>query len=228
MALKQGTIKNHQDQNIKLAVDNCIFTVRDGKLFVLLIKMKYKFPGQWALPGGLVGNKEDLDQAAKRILEAETAVADVYLEQLYTFSNLSRDPLARVISVAYFALISSTGVKLLTSDKYSEVAWYEYSKLPNLAYDHNEIVKYAKKRLEWKVGYTNAVWALLPAKFTLSQLQEVYEAIIEKPLDKRNFRRKILDSKLVETVGQKTLDGAHRPAELYRFVTKKQKFIEII
>lgn len=216
-------------QNIKVAVDNCIFTIIDNELYVLLIQMK-KAPYQsmWALPGGLVTHNENLDKAALRILKEETNVTDIYLEQLYTFGKTSRDPLGRVISVAYFALISSANQKLQTLPKYQSVQWWKYADLPTLAYDHNEIVKYAKQRLEWKIEYTNVIWSLLPEKFTLNQLQKAYESILGKDMDKRNFQKKIFALKLIQPLGQKSMMGAHRPAELYKFKSRKPKIVQIL
>jgi 8-oxo-dGTP diphosphatase len=224
----QEVKKEHAKQNIKLAVDNCIFTVKDGKLFILLIKMKSKLQGMWALPGGLVKDNETLGAAAQRILKQETGLSDNYLEQLYTFGKPGRDPFARVVSTAYFALIPNTNIDLKPSPKYADVRWYPVKKLPELAYDHNHIVKYAKQRLEWKISYTNAAWALLPSKFTLTELQKVFEAVLDKKLDKRNFRKKVDKVGLLKETKQTKLEGAHRPAKLYEFVSKKKKIVEII
>ncbi len=216
-------------QNIKVAVDNCIFTIIDNELYVLLIQMKKRpYQGMWALPGGLVNQGENLDKAALRILKDETNVTDVYLEQLYTFGKTKRDPLGRVISIAYFALIPSANQQLKTLAKYQSVQWWKYNDLPKLAYDHNEIIKYAKQRLEWKIEYTNVVWSLLPEKFTLRQLQQAYEAILGKAMDKRNFQKKIFALKLIQPLGQKAMFGAHRPAELYRFKSRKPKIVQIL
>lgn len=227
MAVKSAK-PNPSSQNIKIAVDNCIFTIKGDKLNILLIKMKRKFPGQWALPGGLVKNNETLDAAAKRILQEETAVSDIYLEQLYSFSQINRDPFGRVIACAYFALIPTGDIKLKTGAKYSSVQWWEFDKLPKLAYDHNQIASYAKKRLEGKITYTNIVWSLLPEKFTLSHLQKVYEIILNKKLDKRNFRKKLLALDLIAAVNEKAAIGAHRPAQLYKFKIRKPEIMEIL
>lgn len=227
MAAKNAN-NSHASQDVKIAVDNCIFTLKDGKLNILLIKMKQKFPGQWALPGGLIKNNETLDNAAQRILREETAVSDIYLEQLYTFGQISRDPFGRVVSCAYFALIPTADIKLKTGVKYTDVQWREFDKLPKLAYDHNQIAAYAKKRLESKITYTNIVWSLLPEKFTLSQLQKVYEIILNKKLDKRNFRKKLLALDLISAVAEKAALGAHRPAQLYKFKARKAEIIEIL
>lgn len=220
--------KEHAKQNIKLAVDNCIFTVKDDNLFILLIKMKDKLKGCWALPGGLIKNSETLGAAAQRILKEETGLSDYYLEQLYTFSQLKRDPFARVVSTAYFALLPNINIKLKSSQKYVAVRWYAVKKLPALAYDHQYIIKYAKQRLAWKISYTNAAWSLLPDKFTLTELQKVFEAVLDKKLDKRNFRKKIDKVAILKETSQSKLEGAHRPAKLYEFASKNKKIIEII
>lgn len=220
--------KEHAMQNIKLAVDNCIFTIKKGQLCVLLIKMKDKLEGAWALPGGLVHNSETLDAAAKRVLKAQSGVSNVYLEQLYTFSSLKRDPYARVVSTAYFALVPPNTNNIKTTEKYSDVNWFPIKNLPGLAYDHTQIAKYAQKRLADKISYTNAVWSLLPSRFTLTDLQKVYEIILGKTLDKRNFRKKILSLKLIKPTLETKLKGAHRPAKLYEFVSTKPKIVEIV
>ncbi|MCG2693714.1 NUDIX hydrolase [Candidatus Parcubacteria bacterium] len=220
--------KHPSRQNIKVAVDNCIFTVINDELHVLLIQMKKKpFTGKWALPGGLIGDKETSHNAALRILNEQTAVSDVYLEQLFTFGRPDRDPFGRVVSIAYFALIPNRGINLRTISKYADVKWHKFKNLPKLAYDHDEITAYAKTRLEWKIGYTNIVWALLPEAFAFSELQKIYEAILGKKIDKRNFRKKILSLHLLKQAGKKKR-GAHRPATLYTFKSKQMKMVEIL
>jgi len=216
-------------QQVKVAVDNCIFTVLQERLHLLLIQMtKAPFTGRWALPGGLIQGGEDLDAAAARILYEETAVADVYLEQLYTFGRPDRDPAGRVISVAYFALIHATGIELCTQPKYADVRWWPCTNLPALAYDHDEVAAYARQRLEWKLAYTNVVWSLLPRRFALTELQKVYEAVLGRQLDKRNFRKKILSLGLIEPVGEKAMRGAHRPAMLYRFTSREPQLVAML
>ena len=228
MAAKQAKM-HPAKQNIKVAVDNCIFTVIAGELHILLIQMKKKpFAGVWALPGGLVRDAETIDAAAVRILKEETGVTNVYLEQLYTFGDLGRDPFGRVTSVSYMALIPAANVTLQTIPKYAAVQWRKFSALPKLAYDHNQIALYAKKRLEWKVEYSNVVWSLLPPTFVLTDLQKVYEAVLGRELDKRNFRKKIMKLDLIESVGKKVARGAHRPAELYRFKNRTPKIVAML
>lgn len=225
----QKSERHTSEQSVKVAVDNCIFTVKDHALHLLLIQMKKEsLAGLWALPGGLIQDAETLDAAAVRILEEETGLTDVYLEQLYTFGRPDRDPFGRVISVAYFALIPAGKGELRTSSKYAGVRWWKFSRLPKLAYDHNEIAAYAKKRLAWKLEYTNVAWSLLPPKFTLSELQAVYESVLGHALDKRNFRKKILALNLIQPVGETVLRGAHRPAMLYRFTSRKTRIVDIL
>lgn len=216
-------------QNIKVAVDNCIFTVSGNELQILLIQMKKKpYTGMWALPGGLVQETEGLDAAAGRILKEETGVRDVYLEQLYTFGDPKRDTLGRVVSIAYVALIPSGGIRLRTIDKYADVKWWPFQTLPKLAYDHSAIAAYAKQRLQWKLEYSNVAWSLLPSKFTLTELQKIYEVILGRRIDKRNFRKKILGLDLVKAIGEQAMREAHRPAMLYRFLSKRPMIVEIL
>ncbi len=219
----------NKKQEVSVAVDNCIFTVIDGRLDVLLIQMmKEPFDNVWALPGGLMADGETLDAAAARILERQTGVHHVYLEQLYTFDDKTRDPDGRVISVAYVSLIPREGLELTTTDKYRAVRFWDCERLPaELAYDHAEILDYAKRRIATKIQYTNCMWSLLPEKFTLSELQTAYETVLNKPLDKRNFRKKILALGLVTALGEKSTGRRHRPAMLYRFESKTPELVEV-
>ena len=220
---------SQKKQNIKVAVDAVIFTIQRGQLMTLLIQMKKKpHSGKWAFPGGLLRQNETTEAAAARILKEQTSVSDVYLEQLATFSDTKRDSTGRVVSVAYFALISGEGMKLKTTDKYQDVRWWPIKKLPSLAYDHKEISKVALNRLQAKLEYSNLAWSLLEREFTLTDLQDVYETILDRKLDKRNFRKKILSLNLILQVGRKRRGGAHRPAELYRFKQRKLEYIDIL
>jgi len=212
-----------------IATDVVIFTIKNNKLQVLLIKMKKKpFTNQWACPGGLVKPNESVDSSAKRQLKTKTGVSDVYLEQLYTFGKINRDPFGRVVSVAYFALIPNAKLKLKTTKEYADVKWFQIDKLSKLAYDHTEIVKTAVERLKAKLTYTNIVYGLLSKEFTLTELQQVYEIILKKNIDKRNFRKKILSLRLVKKTNKQKSGEANRPADLYTFIKKSPQIIEIL
>ena len=216
-------------QNIKVAVDAVIFTVRGGELQTLLIQMKKRpFTGRWAFPGGLLGDRQTGVEAARRILRDQTGVAPAYLEQLATFDDPGRDPLGRVVSLAYFALIPDAGAALRTTAKYADVRWWPAGRLPALAYDHRRIAAAALRRLRAKLGYTNIAWSMLPPEFAFSQLQRIYEAILGRSLDKRNFRKKLLSLELIRPTGKMSRGGSHRPAELYRFRDRKPTFVDII
>ena len=219
-----------QPQKYKYAViatDVAIFSVHDDQLEVLLMKMK-KAPYEkaWAIPGGLVEPKESVEQAARRHLHLKAGAKNIFLEQLYTFGEVDRDPFGRVVSVAYYALVAPTGLTLDKTDY--EVRWWPISHLPAMAYDHKDIVTKAVERIRAKLGYTNVVYSLLPATFTLSELQATYEAILDTKLDKRNFRKKILALKLVEPTGKSVEGQAHRPAAYYRFVRKQPTTVSIL
>lgn len=209
-----------------VAVDTVIFTIKENELCVLLIKVKHGyFQGSWAIPGGIVDINETLDQTAKSRLEEKTGLKDVYLEQLYSFGALERDPRHRVVTVAYFALVNGEKAELNKTEKYAAIAWVPVKRIGQLAYDHNEIIDYAIQRLKYKMEYTNVIYGLMPEKFTLSELQKVYEIILETSLDKRNFRRKILSLDIIKEAGTE-IGVAHRPSTLYSFRDKTRKIIK--
>ena len=200
-------------------VDVVIFTIRDDALSVLLVKRGIEPNlGDWAIPGGFVLDHESLDEAALRELREETGVADVYLEQLYTFGDPGRDPRGRVVTVAYYALIAADRAPLEAGTDAAEAQWWPVGKLPEqLAFDHAHILDYAIQRLRAKIGYTTVGFQLLPKEFTLGQLQSVYEAILGKPLDKRNFRKRIEQLDVLTPLESWRRGGASRPARLYTF-----------
>jgi 8-oxo-dGTP diphosphatase len=207
-----------------VTVDLVIFTVELDKLKVLLVKRAEEpFMGYWSLPGGFLKTGESLDDAALRVMVDKTGVKEVYLEQLYTFGEPDRDPRNRVITVTYFALIPWKHLYQPESKKVTDLTWHPVDEMPALAFDHKEILEYAVNRLRAKAGYSNIVYGLLPEYFRLSDLQKMYEIILNKKLDKRNFRKKILESGLLQSTGQKAILGAHRPAMLYQF--KKREFL---
>ena len=201
-----------------VTVDLVIFTIAENDLKVLLIRRNGEpFKGHWALPGGFVEIDESLEDAAARELEEEAGVRNVYLEQLYTFGDPNRDPRGRVISVAYFALVDAEHQKIEAASDASDAKWHSVFKPPQLAFDHRKILDYAVWRLRNKLEWTTVGYELLPRKFTLSELQRVYEIILQKPVDKRNFRKKILSQGQIHELNETRADVAHRPAKLYSF-----------
>jgi len=218
-------------QKPSVTVDIIVFSIQNQELKVLLVKRGIPpFQGTWAIPGGFVRLNESLEEAAKRELEEETGVKEVYLEQLYTFGDVNRDPRGRTITVAYFALIDSEKAKqkLKATTDASEAEWFSISALPHLAFDHDKILKYALKRLRWKFEYTTIVFSMLPKKFTLTQLQKNYEIVFNKKFDKRNFRKKILSLNLVEKTREIQKDVSHRPPKLYSFKKRIGEIVEIL
>jgi 8-oxo-dGTP diphosphatase len=201
-----------------VTVDVVIFTIADNDLKVLLIRRGAEpFKGKWALPGGFVNLDESLEKAAARELKEEVGVSDVYLEQLYTFGEPKRDPRGRVISVCYFALVDVSRQTIRAASDAADAEWHSVFKLPRLAFDHRQVLDYAIWRLRNKIEWTTVGYELLPKKFTLSELQRVYEIILQKPVDKRNFRKRILAQGEVRELNEARKDGAHRPARLYAF-----------
>jgi 8-oxo-dGTP diphosphatase len=210
-----------------VAVDVVIFTVGEQSLEALLVKIKHgPLAGRWAFPGGLVTIGESLEGAARRELAEKTPIRQVYLEQLFTFGAPERNPAVHVVSTAYFALLPGPPRPLDSGSKYAEAAWFDVDSLPALAYDHNAIAETARERLRAKLGYTNVAWSLLPRDFTLGELQRIYEIIQGRKFDRRNFRKKILESGLLRPAGKLRL-GAHRPAALYRFRNRGLRRVEL-
>ncbi len=201
------------------AVVVAIFTVRQGSLSVLLIERAAEpARGEWALPGGFLQDGESLDAAAKRKLEDETGVSDLFLEQLYTFDQLGGG--RADIVVTYFALVDVSRTRL-RADSDWRPAWQPVHPLPDVAFENERVVAYAEERLRNKLEYTNMAYSLLPRRFTLTQLQRVYEAILGEQLDKRNFRRRVVGLGIVRETGQSVKEGAHRPAMLYEFSSRE-------
>ncbi len=206
-----------------LTVDCVVFGFEaNAALKVLLIRRNLPpYEGEWALPGGFVQMDESVDEAAVRELREETGVEDVFLEQLYTFGAVGRDPRDRIVSVAYYALINLQKHTLQAASDASDAQWYGLSDLPALGFDHDEILGCAVLRLRGKIRYEPIGFELLPEQFTLSQLQRLYEQILERELDKRNFRKKLLKMDLLIDTGEKETGVAHRAAQLYRFNAQK-------
>jgi 8-oxo-dGTP diphosphatase len=205
-----------------LAVDCVVFGLDESDIKVLLIQRKLvPFQHAWALPGGFVRIDETLDEAARRELEEEAGVTDVYLEQLYTFSTLDRDPRERVVSTAYYALAKLSDHRIRAATDAMGVGWFSLDDLPKLAFDHQTIVQTAKERLRGKVRYAPIGFELLPPRFSLTQLQRMYEIILGTDLDKRNFRKKILAMDLLVETDEVEQGVRHRAARLYRFDRRK-------
>ena len=220
MPVTTPALYTYEHPRPSVTVDMILFAFQNDELTVLLIRRTHDpFAGKWALPGGFVGEEEDLYDAALRELKEETNVSNVYLEQLYTFGEPYRDPRAHVITVAYFALLSADEAAqqmIHSGSDAGEARWWSIYSLPELAFDHDRILEYALQRLRWKLEWTALGFLLLPKEFTLSELQKVYETVLSEPLDKRNFRRKILSAGVLEETGN-IRAGDHRPAKLYRF-----------
>lgn len=202
-----------------LTVDGVIFQLAQNRLQVLLIQRSQDpFAGAYALPGGYNPAGETTQQALARIIQTKAGV-DVQtmglLEQLYTFDTVARDPRGHAVSITYMGLCREV-TPAITKDTQNP-QFFDLAELPELAYDHGDIIRYALERLQSKITYTNAVYGLLPPLFTLSELQAAYEAVLERLLDKRNFRKKFLSLDLIESTDEFRQDGAHRPARLHRF-----------
>jgi 8-oxo-dGTP diphosphatase len=206
-----------------VTVDIVLLTVIQNRLKVLLIQRKQPpYDHMWAIPGGFIHVGETLEEAASRRLFEETNVKDIYLEQLGAFGGPKRDPRARVITVAYYALVSVEKLHLQAQANAEDVNWFSIQELPELAFDHADIVEKAMAKLKRHLETSSVAFQLLPEKFTLTELQRVYELILGKALDKRNFRKKILSSDILKDTGETKMEGYHRPAQLYSFASQQQ------
>jgi 8-oxo-dGTP diphosphatase len=209
-----------------LSIDNLIFGMDKNELKILLIKQTDPMhQGKWALPGGWIRYDENLRDAAYRLLEELTGIRQLYLEQLKTFGRVDRFPIERVVTVAYYALVSADNYSLMVRQSTSAIAWHNANELPELVYDHSEIVAHGLKVLRHQVCHQPIGFNLLPEKFTLMQLQALYEAILSIKLDKPNFRRKILKMNLLTPCNEKQQDVPHRAASLFRFDAEAYKHL---
>ncbi len=215
-----------------LAADTVLFTLRNEELLVRLISVQASsaYPRHKGLPGGLLQPKETAEQAALRHLEQKACITikNVYHEQLYTFSAIDRDPRGRVVAVAYLALVPWEALSLAEQVAEPDAGWYPAKKLPRLAYDHAEIIRVASERLRSKIVYSTLIAKLLPKEFTLTELEKAYVAILEQPIDKRNFRKKILRQGFVEQLNKQRTGLKQRPASLFRFTSQTVQLIEVL
>ena len=205
-----------------LTADCVVFGLDEDDLKLLLIQRDLEpYAGQWALPGGFVRVGESTDDAARRELAEETGLKKVFLEQLYTFGAPDRDPREHIVSVAHYALVRLSDHRVQAATDARNAAWFAIHDIPKLAFDHPKILKTAHERLQGKVRYQPIGFELLPTKFPLRSLQHLYEVILERELDKRNFRKKILSMDVLEELDEIETDVAHRAARLYRFDKRK-------
>ncbi len=216
-------------QDILVTVDNVIFTIINEKLQVLLVSRPIEpFKWAWTLPWGFVVENETLEEAAYKKLEEKTSVKNIYLEQLYTFSDIDRDPRWRVISTTYMALVAKENLLLKSWINGWDIKFFPVNSLPKLWFDHKNVIEYAVKRLKWKFEYTNIAQYILPEKFTLTQLQNVYEIVMNQKYDVRNFRKKINKLWILKETWEKEIWNKYRPAKLFKFSNKNIEIIDMV
>lgn len=226
--MTKRTQKYTRGEHAIVAVDVVVMSVIDEQLHVLLTQTnKPELKGLWAVPGALVAPDESLDAAVERVLATKTGLSGVLTEQLATFGDPKRDPFGRVISVAYIALVHADVHVLATTGEYDAIAWMSIAHLPKMAYDHKKIVDVAVHRLMARLEYTNIARGILADEFTLTEMQDLYEQILGRELDKRNFRKKILELDILEKIGKERRGERSRPAALYRFRTNTTEIAEI-
>lgn len=207
-----------------VTIDCVIFGFQDGKLEVLLIKHALGIKkGEWGLPGGWIKKEEGIDLAANRLLKELTGLGDIYLEQLKAFGDPNRFPEGRIITIGYYALINKEKYDIKAGFTASEASWFKLEEVPELIYDHNEILNFSLKKLRHRVKHAPIGFNLLPEKFTLLQLMQLYEEILGLKMDKPNFRRKFLKMKLLVDLKEKEKDVSHRAAKLYKFDNRVYK-----
>ncbi|MBS1553316.1 MAG: NUDIX hydrolase [Bacteroidetes bacterium] len=214
-------------QSIKVSVDAVVFGYDPEEgVSVLLITRKYEpFQKFWALPGGLVKDEESLEAAVKRELKEEAGIDVTYLEQLYTFGKPERDPRNRVVSVAYYGLVRPKDYHISAQTDADDVAWFNIKKLPRLAFDHKNIVEIAIKRLRGKIAYEPIGFELLDKKFPFSDLEKLYQVLLDRDVDRRNFKKKIMSYGFLEELPESIQRSAGRPAKLFQF--NKKKYFEL-
>lgn len=215
-------------QDIKVAVDAIVFGYKKKQLYILLVNQKYGiFKDKWVLPGGLVKDNESLTNAVKRELKEEAGISVNYLEQLYTFGDdINRDPRNRVISVAYFALVNPDKLTLKADTDSQDAAWFLFDEIPDLPFDHLKIIKVAFERLNSKLHYQPIGFELLSEKFPFSDIENLYQTILNRKIDRRNFRKKLLSFKILQETDEIQKKSSGRPARLFKFNYIKYKELE--
>ncbi len=211
-----------ETQSVRITVDAVVFGYENGHISVLLIKRKYEpFKDKWAIPGGFVLNNESLEEAVERELQEETGIKINYLEQLYTFGEPTRDPRGRVVSIAYFGLVRPNAFKIYASTDAADVQWFNIDELPELSFDHKEILEIAIQRLQGKITYEPIGFELLDKKFPFSDLERLYSTLLSRDIDRRNFRKKIINLNVLDELDEKVSKGSGRPANLFQFNQKR-------
>lgn len=212
--------------NIQLTVDAVVFGYMEGKVSVLLVKRKYEpFRDSWALPGGFVQDRESLEEAVQRELREETGIEINYLEQLYSFGAVERDPRGRIVSVVYFCLVNPGAFKVVAATDASDVGWFDIKALPVLAFDHQIIIDKAIERLRAKITYEPIGFELLEDKFPFSDLEKLYTSLLDREIDRRNFKKKVNSLQVLDELDEKISQGRGRPASLYRF--NKDRYFQL-
>jgi 8-oxo-dGTP diphosphatase len=212
-----------------LAVDIVLFTIYQDQLCVVLVPGRHEWAeGRMTLPGGIIGRGETLEEASDRILKRDTNISGVYQEQLYTFSAHGRDNRGDVVSCSYYTLVGTQA--FLSQIDLTKVSLVPYSRISRetVAFDHADIIAYAYQRLNWKMEYTNVAKSILPASFTLRELQGAYETVLGRPFDKRNFRKKILSIGMLAETSELDRENSKRPAKMYRFADSELKIVGIL
>ena len=215
---------NFKKDRFYVTVDAVVFTILNNELKIIIIRRKNPpFKGYFALPGGFVELDENLDDAAERELKEETGVENIFLKKLKPFGKVGRDSRGRIITIPYLAIISGKNVKLHSTCDAELARWHSVYNLPKLAFDHKEIISYALNKLRSDIEKSNIAFQIIPKKFTLTELQRVYEIILNKKLDKRNFRKKLRELLILKELPETKMEGAHRPARLYSFKSEEYK-----
>lgn len=217
----------HDFEKPSLTVDCVVFGYDAQKLWVLLVnRKKLPYQDKWALPGGFLSIDETFEMAIQRILVTKTGMQDLFMEQLYSFDSIGRDPRGRVISVAYYALVNPSKYNIINGFMNNDTQWFPLDELPELAFDHADILQCAYERLQGKIKYRPIGFELLDEEFTLPELQHIYEIILTRPLDRGNFRKKLLSLGIICPTGKKRAIGGHRSPDVYAF--DKAKYDEMV